>query len=161
VSAPPVCEATAPLPDTVQVAWVSPLDKRVGAESQLEVVRVTDLRKLVEAEQRDPTRVLQALGLTKKESKERWKVTIFDVKREWLCRPIDADPANDVAGMDVCEEKWQDPAPGTVNRSYSGCGYLLDAKDGDRTLDAYRLRWRTAVTWGFCVLPLERFLGGA
>jgi hypothetical protein len=157
----PSCAAVGPVPETMQVAWVSELGDRLGANSMMEVVRVTDLRRLVEGLGRDPTRVLRALGLAKKRAKGRWKVTVFDVKRDWLCRPVEGAPGRDLAGVPTCEESWQRKGPGTYRASYSGCGYLLDTQAGTRTLDSYRLRWGTAVTWGFCVLPLERFLAGA
>ena len=157
----PACAEVAPVPDQLQVAWVSRLPARASAHQRLQVVRVADLRKLSEQRGRDPTAVLQALGLAGRKAHGRWKVILFDVKKDWLCRPAVGDPANDLVGLDLCEEKWQKPGPGTRARSFSGCGYLEDTQTGQRTLDVYRVEWGTAVTWGFCVLPLERFLGGA
>jgi hypothetical protein len=157
----PVCAEVAPVPDQLQVAWVSRLPARASARTRLQVVRVSDLRKLAEQRGRDTTAVLQALGLAGKRAHGRWKVIVFDVKRDWLCRPAVGDPANDLVGLDTCEEKWQKPAPGTRDRSFTGCGYLQDTQTDARTLDVYRVEWGTAVTWGFCVLPLERFLGGS
>ncbi len=155
------CEQVGALPETLQVAWVSRLAARAGARTGVPVVRVAELRKLAEARGRDPVAVLQALGLAGKKANGRWKVVIFDVKREWLCRPVDADPADDFGGLDVCDVAWQAPSPGQLPRSHTGCGYLVDSQTGVRTLDSFRVEWGTAVTWGFCVLPLSRFLEGA
>jgi hypothetical protein len=158
---PPTCDALAPLPDTVQVAWVSKVGKRVGRRGMLEVVRVADLRKRVEAENRDATGVLQALGLVGKKARGKWKIVVFDVKTDYLCRPALGNPADDLGGLDRCEEKWQKRAPGTKRASFGGCGYLLDSQTGERTLDVYRIDWEHAAAWGFCVMPLERFVNGA
>ncbi|MFN7142408.1 MAG: hypothetical protein ACK4YP_01430 [Myxococcota bacterium] len=159
----PVCGAVAEAPDTLQVAWVSRLGARAGARTALHVVRVADLRRLVEAEGRDPTRVLRALGLVGKRAVARgsWKVTVFDVKREWLCRPIEGPEDATLAGVAACHAEIQRRGSGILPRSWSGCGYLLDAESGDRTLDVFRIEWQDAVAWGFCVLPLRRFLEGA
>ncbi len=166
---PVECAAVAPVPDTLQVAWVSPLRATVGARTALQVVRVADLRKLVEARKRDPALVLQALGLVGKRGpgKRTWKVTVFDVKSTWLCRPFEqgesgAGPGDSVIeGVATCPSDQQAPGRQTLPRSYSGCGYLLDTATGARTLDVFRVDWAAAITWGFCVLPLERFLEGA
>jgi hypothetical protein len=135
----------------------------VSAISGIQVVRVTELRKLVEERERDATAVLRALGLLgpRRTATGDYKITIFDVKRDWLCRPADADAGTTLAGVAVCPGNWQGPEPGTRGRSYSGCGYLADAGTGQRTLDVYRVSWENAVTLGFCVLPMSRFLGGA
>jgi hypothetical protein len=159
----PTCEATAEVPDTLQVAWVSRLEARAGAHTPLAVVRVADLRRLVEASDRDPTRVLRALGLVGKRQEARgaWKVTVFDVKREWLCRPVEGPVDATIAGVAACPGDLQSGAPGVRGSAWSGCGYLLDTATGTRTLDVFRIEWEAAVAWGFCVLPLRRFLDGA
>ena len=92
----------------------------------------------------------------------RWvKVTIFDVKREWLCRPIEEmEPGTVKAGVTVCEAKQQRGLWG-YKKGYTGCGYIEDTQTSSRSLDVVRLRWADASSWGFCVLPLERFLEGA
>lgn len=150
-------------PEQFQVAWVSPLGQSVGAHASIQVVRVAELRKLVEARAKDETAVLRALGLLGKrqEPHSDYKITIFDVKRDWLCRPMDADEGTTEAGMAVCPAEMQHPAARTRASSYSGCGYLNGTETGERTLDIWRLEWENAVSWGFCVLPLGRFLGGA
>jgi hypothetical protein len=134
---PATCDALAPVPDTVQVAWVSKLGKRAGSRTVLQVVRVADLRKRVEVEQRDPQGVLQALGLVGRKA------------------------TGDVSGVRACEEKWQRPASGVRDESYSGCGYAKDTQTGERTLDVFHVDWEHAASWGFCVMPFERFVNGA
>jgi hypothetical protein len=156
-----VCAEVGTLPDQVQVAWVSRVGARAANEQGVQVVRVSDLRRLSDQRGKDPTAVLQALGLGGRRPHGKWKVVVFDVKKDWLCRPALGNPEDDLGGLDTCEEKWQKPGPGTFPASYSGCGYLLDTQTGQRTLDVYRVRWRTAVSWGFCVLPFERFVKGA
>lgn len=159
----PVCQALADAPETLQVAWVSRVAEGATARKALPVVRVADLRKLVEANGRDPTKVLRALGLIGKRAtaKGNWKVTVFDVKREWLCRPVDGPEELTIAGVAACPASLQKRPWGTKARAWSGCGYLLDAASGARTLDVFRVEWQDAVAWGFCVLPLRRFLEGA
>ncbi|MFZ5478287.1 MAG: hypothetical protein ACOZNI_16085 [Myxococcota bacterium] len=148
-------------PERFQVAWVSPVRATVGAGAALDVVRVADLRKLIEARRADPLAVLQALGLAGKRDAREWKVTVFDVERAWLCRPVDAVAGDDVAGVRACDEGWQRPGRGTREKAWTGCGWLKDTQTGERTLDVYRLDWEAAVRWGFCVLPMGRFLGGS
>ena len=162
------CGATTEVPESLQVAWVSRIGARAGAQTALPVVRVSDLRRLVESSNRDATTVLRALGMVGKRGQARggWKVTIFDVKRDWLCRPVlqDSDDGPAVAtivGMAACPGDLTRGAPGVRGRAWSGCGYLLDTATGKRSLDVYRVEWSTAVAWGFCVLPLQRFLDGA
>lgn len=157
------CKAVAEVPETLQVAWVSRIGARAGARTPLPVVRVADLRRLVEDEKRDPTQVLRALGLIGKRAQARgvWKVTVFDVERESLCRPIFGPEGVDVGGVATCPATLQRPGKGVKGRAYSGCGYLLDTETGARTLDTWKIEWRDAVSAGFCVLPLTRFLTGA
>lgn len=156
------CEEVGPLPEQLQVAWVSRLGARAGNQTGIPVVRTAELRRLAEEKNRDATAVLQALGLVSgKRARGSWKVVVFDVQRDWLCRPVDADAGADLSGVPACEGSWQGPGPGVKHRSYSGCGYLLDTRTEARTLDTYRIAWGDAIAWGFCVLPLQRFLQGA
>lgn len=159
----PACQNAAEVPDLLQVGWVSRIGAQAGPRTAMEVVRVADLRKLAEANGRDPTRVLQALGLIgpKAVARGEWKVVVFDVRREWLCRPAVGAEGAMIAGVASCPANLQRKAPGTRARAFSGCGYLLDVATGARTLDVFRVEWRDAVAWGFCVLPLQRFLQGA
>lgn len=158
----PACGSLKALPETLQVAWVSPLQRRAGAATSIPVVRTSDLRGLVQARKRDMASVLQALGLIgrKGKVKKRYKITLFDVKREWLCRPYAAPADSTQEGLSVCTMEERKPA-GVRGRAWSDCGFLQDVATGDRTLDVYRVDWATAATWGFCVMPLERFLEGA
>jgi hypothetical protein len=153
----------APVPDTLQVAWVSPVGARAGRHTPLEVVRVSDLRRLVEARGRDALHVLQALGLVGRHGAVHgaWKVTVFDVKNTWLCRPAEGEEGAPLGGVATCPSDWQQHGRGAKPRSFSGCGYLLDTGTNERSLDVFRVEWGDAVTWGFCVLPLDRFLQGA
>lgn len=157
------CEVPKSLGDTVQVAWVSPVPKQVGASAMLTVVRTADLRTLVVERGRDPTRSLQLLGLLapRQEIRQDYKITLFDVKAEWLCRPMAGEEGTVVAGLRICDENQQDRGWGIHPKVWTDCGYLVDMMSGVRTLDVYRIAWEEAVTWGFCVMPLSRFLEGA
>lgn len=161
------CSALGAVPDAVQVAWVSPVQKTVGARSWLDVVRVADMRAFLGAKGVTPIRLLQGLGLVNARGKGRaakkdYKVTIFDVRSAWLCRPMGGDAADRVVeGVAVCAGQRNAP-----RRAYTGCGYTKDTaattKDKvGRGFDVYKVRWRDASSGGFCVMPLERFMKGA
>ena len=64
------------------------------------------------------------------------------------------------AGVTVCEEKQQKPLWG-YKKGWTGCGYAEDTQSKQRSLDVVRMRWADASSWGFCVLPLDRFIEGA
>ncbi len=157
------CMALGAVPDAVQVAWVSPVAKTVGARSWLDVVRVSDLRALLNGKGVTRVRLLQALGLAGARGKGRavkrdYKVTIFDVRSSWLCRPMRGGTADKVVeGVAVCASGQQKGA----RRAFTGCGYTRDTVTGGRGLDVFKVRWRDASSGGFCVLPLERFMKGA
>lgn len=158
------------MPEALQVAWVAPLGRRVGADSSLEVVRVSDLRARAR-EAPGPDRVLQLLGLlgrkpTEAQRARAWQVVVFDVRAEWLCRPVE-DAAEGTAlegtaqgGVAVCTGDEVGPARGH-RKGWTGCGYSLDTGASTRGLDVFRVDWETATTNGFCLLPLQRFLDGA
>jgi hypothetical protein len=154
------------VPETLQVAWISPASKSIGMNGWFEAVRVADLRSWVRKNGTDKVRLLKGLGMVRTKggklaAKRPYKVTIFDVKREWLCRSIeDGTPGTVERGVTVCEEKQQKGLWGH-KRGYTGCGYIEDTLTKERSLDAVRIRWGEASSWGFCVLPLERFLEGA
>ncbi len=160
------CQPVGEVPESLQVAWISPAGKQVGAGAYVEVVRVADLRSHVRTLGKDKLRILRALGMVSSKgggaaAKRRWKVTIFDVKRDWLCRPLhEAVPGEADQGVVACEAKQQRPAWGH-RAGFTGCGYIEDTQTQERSLDVFRVRWTDAVSWGFCVLPLERFLEGA
>lgn len=160
----PACGALGAVPDAVQVAWISPSGKTVGGGAWMEVVRVADLRTFLRAQGANQVRLLQALGMANTKGKGRaakrdYKVTIFDVRSAWMCRPLDAGDAEKVVeGVAVCPAGQQQ---GATRRGFSGCGYTKDALTGGRGLEVYRVRWRDASSGGFCVMPLDRFLQGA
>ncbi len=160
------CESVASVPDSLQVAWVSRVGKQVSANAAIEVVRTGDLRAWVKAQGKDQLRLLRGLGMLSARGggwaqQRRYKVTVFDIKPDWLCRPIsEVEPGTDSAGLPVCEPSQQRPSPGH-RPGFTGCGYGQDTQTDQRGLDVYRIRWADAASWGFCVLPLERFLDGA
>ncbi len=159
------CGAVAPVPTSTQVAWISRRSRMVGASQTIEVVRVTDLREWIRANGADETRLIQGLGMASRKgglaARHPYKVTIFDVQAEWLCRPIpDADDGADDNGVAICSDA---DAKATRHHKpgYTGCGYSLDTAASTRGLDVYRVRWSEASAWGFCVMPLDRFITGA
>jgi hypothetical protein len=109
--------------------------------------------------------MLQALGMKGRRARaakvENYKITVFDVDASWLCRPIEeGTPGEEHAGVSICEQSQQKPLRAN-RRGFTGCGYTLDTGASMRGLDIYRIRWSEASAWGFCVLPLERFVNGA
>jgi hypothetical protein len=94
-------------------------------------------------------------------ARQPYKITIFDVQGQWLCRPIlDGVDGEDSNGVAICgdsdSKSIHHHRPG-----YTGCGYTLDTAASSRGLDVYRIRWSEASAWGFCVMPLDRFITGA
>lgn len=164
-SAASVCQDVATVPSSLQVAWLAPLGRRVGASASLEVVRVSDLRAAAHGIT-DPVRLLQVVGMlsrrpTNGQQDASWQVVIFDVDADWLCRPIeDAAPGELQAGVPVCGEDESSPAKGH-RKGWTGCGYSLDTGASTRGLDVFRVDWETASRRGFCLMPLQRFLEGA
>jgi hypothetical protein len=160
------CAEVNSLPERLQVAWVSPASKTVGMNGWFEAVRVADLRAWVREHGGDKVRFLRGMGMVgarggKWAAKRAYKVTIFDVERQWLCRPIaDQEPGRDQKGVTICEARQQKGLWG-YKKGFTGCGYIEDTQSGARSLDVLRVRWADASSWGFCVLPLERFLEGA
>jgi hypothetical protein len=149
--------------ESLQVAWISRTGKQVAGRSYLEVVRTGDLRAWLERNGREPLRLLRGLGMVKgkrgkRKAAQRWKITLFDVRRDILCRAImDATPGEGRGGVSVCEESQHKPKWGH-RPGFTGCGYIQDTQANVRGLDVYRVRWADAASWGFCVLPLSRFL---
>ena len=135
-----------PSTDSVAVAWVSPLRQRVGAATMIDVVPAADLRRL---DLQTVGELAHAVGLRKKKTTPRrpYKVTIFEVQAHMVCRPLEGvEPGERVAGVAACEQ------PRTRGSS-DGSGCL----EGD-ALQVFRIRWRDAVSRGFCVLPAQRFI---
>lgn len=159
------CQALSAVPESVQVAWVAPLGQRVGASRSLEVVRVSDLRDAAR-EAGQPGRLLQMLGMMGRKVRagrldRGWQVVVFDVEAGWLCRPLEELPAGqDQGGVPVCGDA-DSQALGGHRQGFTGCGYSLDTGASTRGLDVFRLDWETASTWGFCLMPLDRFMAGA
>lgn len=159
------CEDVSPVPAALQVAWVAPLGRRVGAGAALEVVRVSDLRATAR-DVGEQTRLLQVLGVAGRKPRTSldaadYQVVIFDVQRQWLCRPVeDATPGQDMGGVAVCDDSQLRPIHGH-RKGWTGCGYSLDTGASTRGLDVFRVDWATASTYGFCLMPLDRFLQGA
>ncbi len=158
----PVCADTLAVPQSFQVAWISPVRKRASRDDHMEVIRVGDLRAWIQQEGADQTRLLQGLGLVRenpgRKAEKQWKITIFDITAEQLCRPIDGlAPYTDAYGLPVCEQNLRTHSDGRSD----GCGYSTDTATGDRGLDIYRIPWGEASVQGFCVFPLERFIEGA
>ena len=160
------CAELNAVPDSIQVAWVSPVSKSVGMNGWMETVRVADLRAWIRKNGTDQVRLLKGLGMVRAKggkyaAKRKYKITVFDVKREWLCRPIeDGTPGAVNQGVTICEEKQHKGLWGH-KRGYTGCGYIEDTLSQSRSMDAFRIRWGDASRSGFCVMPLERFLDGA
>ena len=160
------CEEVASVPDALQVAWISPVRAQVRYKQQINVVRYTELQKYVNDQQPSTTQLLQQLGLKRGRVRrdidpQRYKLVIFDVSSQSMCRPMvgtegDGDQAKVVSGLTVCVDGRNS---GFFHRKGdSGCGYLLNTKTSERTFDVYRISWADASAQGFCVLPLARFL---
>lgn len=153
---PGECGALAAPPERLSVAWVSPAGRGAGRRTSLLVVPTTALRAWVAADPPSVGRMLQHLGLQRRDKtpKRRYKVTIFDVRALDLCRPLDEQGEEDVAAsVAACPERFGEPRRGS-----SGCGYARDGDTGKRSFDVYRVRWEDAAAGGFCVLPAEAFL---
>ena len=158
----PTCDELEAVGSQAHIAWVSPLRQTVRANQWIEVVRVSDLQEWIIENDPDAVRVLQALGMKGRRAHsvdvDNYKITVFDVASDWLCRPIeDGLPGEPLAGISQCETRQQRPLTGH-RRGYTGCGYSLDTGASMRGLDVYRIRWSEAATQGFCVMPMSRFL---
>ncbi len=148
------CEPLLAVPDTLQVAWVSPIARRARASSRLTVVRSADLRKWVQEQGRDPAAVLQGLGLVGRRGAVRrsYKVVIFDVSAPALCSAVGN------GAVPSCADDGPGRPWGVRRSAWTACGYLRSTSDGERSLDVYSISWESASQQGFCVMPLERFL---
>lgn len=159
------CQSLAEVPGEVQVVWVSPMGRRVKRGAHVEVVRLQDLRKFVVDNKASEARVVQALGMAPRWGGRRaerlYKVVIFDVRAEWMCRPVDGQtPGLEMSGVVACAGQVGGRAyqhgPG-----FTGCGYTLDTGASTRGIDVFRVRWSDASAGGFCTMPLSRFIKGA
>jgi len=162
------CDDLEPVPDTFQVAWISPVDQQIAQNGLMEVVRVRDLRTWSLEHSDDSVEdktnaLLHSLGILERDEtpEEAYKVTLFDVQPEWLCRPMREIPAdNIVEGVGACTRRQAKSISGH-KAGYTGCGYSMDTTASTRGLDVFRIPWATASSQGFCVLPLDRFIEGA
>ncbi|TNE86855.1 MAG: hypothetical protein EP330_19795 [Deltaproteobacteria bacterium] len=133
-----------PSGDSLAVAWVSKVNRTVGAKTYIDVVPATAIRQ---QDFRTVGELVHGLGLQKKKTapKKPYKVTIFEVDPRILCRPIDgAEPGERVAGVPACESAR------TTGKS-DGSGCMAD-------VPVYRISWSDASARGFCVLPAQRFV---
>lgn len=134
--------------DTVAVAWVSKVGKRVGSKTYVDVIPVVPLRQ---ADFQTVGELVHGLGQKKHKTAPRkpYKVTIFEVDPRILCRPIDGvEPGERVAGVPACES-----ARTTGKSDGGGCYEVSD-------LPVFRIRWMDASARGFCILPAARFVNG-
>lgn len=153
-------------PETFQVAWISPVGQTVWSNETIEVVPMKDLRLWVHENKANSSDLLAYLGMLSAKGKKveaaNYKITVFDVHRDTLCRPIrDAEPGTIQSNVAICLEKDQRAKSWAHRHGYTGCGYAINSKTNKRSLDVYRVRWMDASTMGFCVFPLARFLDGA
>jgi hypothetical protein len=135
---------TPPTGDTVAVAWVSPVGRKVGAKTFVDVVPASAIRR---EDFQTVGELAHGLGLRKHKTppKRPYKVTIFEVDPRALCRPVEGmEPGERVGGVAACES-----ARTAAKTDGSGC--IED-------LPVYRIRWSEAAARGFCVLPAQRFV---
>ena len=144
---------------TMSVAWVSTAGDDVGSNSWIYVLPTRDLAQWAVKSKPTIGEFLYQLGLRRrpKPTDTRYKVTIFEVSAEELCRPIDgADPSEIINGVYPCTN-----GRGRPTRENSGCGTTPTRKNGEPSFDLYRVQWRDAAARGFCVLPAQRFVDEA
>ena len=162
------CASVTSLPEAVQIAWVSPVQAQARSKETIEVVQLQDLQRWMDAEQADAKQVLHHLGMLPKRSRrtidpDAYKIVIFDVETDSLCRSVDLSEGSttlSIEGLSVCTERAK-PAKLYSRYGYTGCGYTWNTQSQSKGLDVYRISWQEASKWGFCVLPLSRFLLGA
>ena len=160
------CEDLNTIPKSLQIAWISPVKDQVWLEENIEVIRLQDLQVWLHKEDANAKELLHQMGMLSKRSRREidptdYKITIFDVEQEWLCRPITEEPEGSIVqGVTVCEAKESKPSKHYTRYGFTGCGYSFNTQREDRGFDVYRINWSDAATWGFCVMPLDRFLSG-
>ena len=162
------CSVVSTLPEAIQIAWVSPVKEQARSKEMIEVVHLQALQQWMDAEEATAKQVLHHLGMLPKRSRrtidpDAYKIVIFDVESTSLCRPISIDEQSTVAivdGLSVCSQRAK-PSKWYSRYGYTGCGYTWDTQSQSKGLDVYRVSWQEASQWGFCVLPLSRFLLGA
>ena len=162
------CSRVSVLPEAIQIAWVSPVQEQARSKEMIEVVHLQSLQQWMDTEEASAKQVLHHLGMLPKRSRrtidpDAYKIVIFDVESTSLCRSIDLGEESTVEtieGLSVCTQRAK-PAKWYSRFGYTGCGYTWDTQSQSKGLDVYRISWQDASQWGFCVLPLSRFLMGA
>ena len=162
------CTSVSSLPEAIQIAWVSPVQEQARSKEMIEVVHLQTLQKWIDTEQANAKQVLHHLGMLPKRSRrtidpEDYKIVVFDVESNSLCRSIQLGEDSTITaieGLSICSERAK-PAKLYSRYGYTGCGYTWNTQSQSKGLDVYRISWQEASKWGFCVLPLSRFLLGA
>lgn len=153
----PCAEALTTPPERLAVAWVSPVRQRTGRRGMVRVVQSAELQAWVTANRPTVGRLLQHVGERKrsKEPRGRYKVVVFDVSRDLLCRPLDGiEGGTLVDGVVACDRARS-------NGRYGGCGVATDLATGKRGPEVYEIAWRDAAARGFCVVPAQRYVDEA
>jgi hypothetical protein len=143
-------------PDRLAVVWIQRWKK--PPRGALRVVAAADFAGWVAAQHPAWTgRTLQRLGERRRSTdpKRRWKVVVFEVARDALCRPVDGVDGQ-VAGIDACPAAWSAAGP-----EQDGCGSTWDRKTGEPGFVAYYIKARAAGASGMCQIPLVRYLDEA
>jgi hypothetical protein len=142
-------------PERLAVAWTGRW--RVAPRGYLYVVPTSELAGWVAQQQPAWTgRTLQRLGLRKRNTdpSAKYKVLIYDVEREALCRPVaEADPDEAIAGVLPCGKRLSKPT-----RGRTGCGMTVDRRRGEPGFTVYAIRHRDAARHGHCAVPLDRYV---
>lgn len=143
-------------PEALSVAWVSPLRRKVGKNGWLTLVPTTELKAFADEHAKGSVaRLLQHVGQRKRSSEpsRSYKVVVFDVRAEQLCRPLeDREGGEEAFGMVSCPERVS-----RFRERTDACGTLEDRAGGEGP-PVFRARWRDVVRNGFCVLPADRFV---
>ena len=168
IAAAAECTSVSSIPEAIQIAWVSPVGEQARAKEMIEVVHLQGLQQWIDTEQADAKQVLHQLGMLPKRARrtidpDAYKIVIFDVETDSLCRSVtlsDDSSITNVGGLSVCTDRAK-PAKIYSRYGYTGCGYTLNTQSQTKGIDVYRISWQEASKWGFCVLPLSRFLLGA
>jgi len=153
----PCAQTPDPPPPHLSVAWISPLGRHTRANKLVDVVSTRALTTWAsEHPKATPGDLLRLVDQRdkKKEPRRRYKVVIFEVASNALCRPIQEMEEGQVfAGLPAC--------PGgskSRGQHYPLCGYTTDRNTNHAGPEVFQARWKDLAARGFCVLPIERFL---